>query len=88
MYENVSTFSALSGDGHRLLWSGFVSWIVWFWAAIPSFHRGADWQPMLYISSYLDNEILNTFLRWLGGGSTCRYLQAHASLQVCIKTKL
>ena len=24
VYENVSTFSALSGDGHRILWSGFV----------------------------------------------------------------
>ena len=43
MYENVSTFSALSGDGHRLLWSGFV--LVWYQAV-----------AMLYLSSYLDNQ--------------------------------
>ena len=51
VYENVSTFSALSGDSHRFLWSGFV--LVSDQATTASLH--SNWS-MLYVSSYLDNE--------------------------------
>ena len=59
VYENVSTFSALSSDGHIFLWSRFV---------LPQASTASplrDWS-MLYVSSYLSNANFKKLFKMVG----------------------